>query len=110
MKAKWRVTLYQNPETLQPGRYRIEGTLFRSGALEGAWTKLAGYRSDPGRLVYRLSADGKRPSLHLLGGDEDVLFFLDQNQQPMVGNVDFSYTLNRRTHSRTKVTAGRPGR
>lgn len=42
MKVKWRVTLYQNPETRAPSTYKIEGSLHRQAAREGNWTILPG--------------------------------------------------------------------
>jgi len=32
---------------------------------------------------------------YLLKGDDNVLFVLDENKELRVGNIDFSYTLNR---------------
>jgi len=34
-------------------------------------------------------------ALLLLKADDNILFFLNQNREPMVGHADFSYTLNR---------------
>ena len=94
LKAKWRITLFRNPATLAATSYRIEGTFFRSGAVEGSWASIQ--RSQNGASVYRLTRSNG-PPLYLLKGDDNVLFFLNRDQQPMVGNVYFSYTLNRRT-------------
>jgi hypothetical protein len=99
MKAKWRVTLYQNPETLTPTKFRVEGTLFRGGALEGSWSRIGGHRHGSGGTVHRLTPAGRGPSLHLLAGDDNVLFFLNEKRQPLVGNIHFSYTLDRRAPS-----------
>lgn len=97
MKAKWRVTLYQNPETQAPTTYRVEGTLHRLGAREGSWSIIRGTKADPAAIVYRLAPAKGEETLFLLKGDDNVLFFLDQKQKPLVGHADFSYTLNRRT-------------
>jgi hypothetical protein len=35
------------------------------------------------------------PALLLLKADDNILFLLDQNREPMVGHAEFSYTLNR---------------
>lgn len=95
-KAKWRVTLYQDPDTQEPTTYKIEGTLFRPKAREGKWTIQRGNINDPKATIYQLSSITE-PALHLLKGDDNVIFFLDQNRMPMVGHCEFSYTLNRRT-------------
>jgi hypothetical protein len=95
IKAKWRVTLYQNEKTREPTRYKIEGSLFQSGAREGTWTIEQGGSGKP--RIFHLSAVGNDAELKLLEGDENVLFFLDQHGKPMVGHIDFGYTLNRRS-------------
>jgi hypothetical protein len=95
-KTKWRVTLYQNPETRQPTTYKVEGSLHRREARQGNWTITRGTQNDSESLVYRLAATESEPALLLLKGDDDVLFFLDQSLNPLVGNAQFSYTLNRR--------------
>lgn len=99
-KVKWRVTLYQNPETRMPTTYKIEGSLHRRAAREGNWT----ITHDAQRVVYQLSPSATEAALFLLKGDDNVLFFLDQKRKPMVGSCDFSYTLNRRSINGEPVT------
>ena len=96
IKAKWRVTLYHNPDTQAPTTYRVEGSLHRKGAREGKWTIQRGNETDRNAIVYCLAPTATAPALYLLKGDDNVLFFLDQKQKPLVGHADFSYTLNRR--------------
>jgi len=93
-KSKWRVTLFQDPETLAPTTYKVEGSLHRSGAREGNWTLIRGTPEDTDAIVYRLAPTGTEAALLLLKGDDNVLFFLGQNRSPLVGHRDFSYTLN----------------
>lgn len=95
-KAKWRLTLYQDPETKEPAAYRIEGTLFRAGAREGTWSLVHGTPDSPDAVIYRLEAATDDAALLLLQGDENVLFLLGQSQTLLVGNRDYSYTVNRR--------------
>jgi hypothetical protein len=99
IKAKCRVTLYQHPETLAPTTCKVEGTLHRQAGREGKWNIVRGTETDPNAIVYRLDPTKTEAGLFLLRGDENVLFFLDQNQKPLVGHSDFSYTLNRRNTS-----------
>jgi hypothetical protein len=96
-KVKWRVTLYQHAATRAPAAYKVEGGLYRTGARRGTWTIARGAHDDPNAVVYALSASGSAPELLLLKGDDNVLFFLDQERRPLVGHSEFSYTLNRRT-------------
>ena len=95
-KAKWRVTLFQDPKTAAPTTYKVEGTLFRREPREGSWSIVCGAANDPKATVYELKGKDTQPSLWLLKGDDNVLFFLNTDRQPMVGNGEFSYTLNRR--------------
>jgi hypothetical protein len=44
--------------------------------------------------MYRLNLGGKNPLL-LLKADEHILFFVDEKNKILVGNQDFSYSLNR---------------
>jgi hypothetical protein len=92
MKAKWRVTLYQDPKTRAPTSYKVEGSLHRKEVRAGTWS----VDRDNGTVVYHLSETKTEAGLFLLKGDDNVLFFLGQDRKPMVGHADFSYTLNRR--------------
>jgi len=94
-KAKWRVTLFHDPDTRRPTRYKIESGLHPGGAREGEWTIVRGMGANTS-VAYRLNAAPGEPALFLLRGDENVLFFLDQQLRPLTGHWEFSYTLNRR--------------
>ena len=94
-KVKWRLTLYQNPETSAPTTYKIEGTLHRRSAREGTWSITRGAATDPNAVVYRLGPTQTEAALLLLKADDNIMFFLNQNREPMVGHGEFSYTLNR---------------
>jgi hypothetical protein len=97
MKVKWRVTLYQNPETSTPTTYRIEGSLHRQAAREGTWSIVRGTKTDPNATIYQLSPTATEAALVLLKGDDNVLFFVNGEREPLIGHADFSYTLNRRS-------------
>jgi hypothetical protein len=96
IKAKWRVTLYQDPKSGAPTTYKVEGTLYRKAAREGKWSIERGASGDTPPVVYRLAPTETDGALYLIRGDGNVLFFLDQNRRPLVGHAEFSYTLNRR--------------
>jgi hypothetical protein len=96
MKVKWRVTLYQDPDTKAPTTYKVENSFLRDQRREGTWSV---DRSD-GAVIYHLAATKTEGDLYLRKGDDNVLFFLGQDRKPLVGHVDFSYTLNRREASR----------
>jgi hypothetical protein len=94
VRAKWRVTLYQDPRAGTPTTYKVEGSLFKQGPRQGTWTLTRGTPQDPEAVVYRLAPSETQRELLLLKGDDGVLFFLDRERRPMVGHADFSYTLN----------------
>ena len=99
LKIKWRITLFQNPETCAPTTYKIESSLHRpgkQGTREGTWTIVRGTEADPKAVLYRLAPTKTEPALLLLKGDDNVLFILDEKQKPLVGTADFSYTFNRK--------------
>jgi hypothetical protein len=95
LKVKWRVTLNQNPRTSAPTTYKVEGSLHRQHAREGTWSIARGTATDSGAVVYRLGPVDAEGALMLLKGDDNVLFFLDGQHRLLIGNADFSYTLNR---------------
>jgi hypothetical protein len=95
MKAKWELVLYRDPITLAPTTYTLKGTFYRERLREGRWTILRGAGTRPDAVVYRLDPDKPRESLSFLKADDNILFFLDKERTLMVGNGDFSYTLNR---------------
>ena len=92
-KIKWRVILNRDPSTLEPTTYQIQSTFARTHPIDGKWRIEKGIAGDAAAVVYRL--DGNKPIL-LTPGDENILFFLNTERQPLTGNADFSYTLNRK--------------
>lgn len=109
VKLKWSVSFYRDPKTLAPTTYRLRGTLYRNEIenieriREGKWRVIRGTKTDPNAIVYQLDAFGSDGPILLLKADRDVLFFLANDRTLLVGNDDFSYTLNRDT---PRVTAG----
>jgi hypothetical protein len=93
-RIKWRVTLLQNPSTHEPTRYRIEGSLHHPGR-EGAWRIVRGTATDADAVVYQLDGTATEAPMLLWRADDNVLFLLDERKQPLVGTIDFSYTLSR---------------
>jgi hypothetical protein len=88
-RLKWRLTLYQDPESQRPTTFKLEGSMFRSDRLEGPWTI-----SD--RDVVRLEGPNRTALVSLLKVDDDAVMFLDRSGSLLVGNASFSYTLERR--------------
>ncbi|HEY5838603.1 MAG TPA: hypothetical protein VIT19_06160 [Pyrinomonadaceae bacterium] len=95
IKVKWDLSLYQDPITLAPTTYKLRGTFFRERVREGKWTIVRGTKTSPNAVIYQLDPDNPQGSLFLLRADSNILFFLDRDRNHLVGNANFSYTLNR---------------
>ena len=95
IKIKWSLELYGIKGDIHSGKFKLQGITYRGqNALEGQWNILRGTAADPGAIVYELVIPGKG-NLLLQKVSDDVLFFLDEQKNLMVGNYDFSYALNR---------------
>jgi hypothetical protein len=95
-KLKWRVTLLQDPHSHEPTTYKVEGTLYGSGAREGRWRMTRGTADDPQAMIYELLPSSEHRSILLLKGNDNVLFFLDRGRRPLIGTAQNTYTLDRR--------------
>ena len=94
-KLKWDLILNNDPVNNYPTTYELRRTGHRESVIKGKWIVLKGTKTNPEAIVYQLDPDNPDESLLLLKGDENVLFFLDKNRNLLVGNSEFSYTLNR---------------
>lgn len=93
-KLKWYIVLYADHQSNQPDRYKVLGSPWRKeGGRTGNWKIIAGKN---GSTVYRLNDENGDGFLYLLKLDEHILVFTDAQGKPLVGDEDFSYTLNRR--------------
>lgn len=95
IKIKWRLTLFVDSISNEPTRYELIGITYkRENPRVGNWQIHKGTYTDPQATVYQLNESGKPPLL-FQKGDNNILFFLDKEKRLLVGNRDFSYTLNR---------------
>lgn len=93
-KLKWLLVLYGNSTKNEPATYKLLGTPYRiEGGRRGNWKITPG---KDGRIIYQLFDESGKPFIHLLKLDEGVLIFTDSKGNLLVGDLDFSYTLNRR--------------
>lgn len=93
-KLKWYFLLYTDSVTGKPAHFLMGGIGYRKESMaKGRWEIVRGEKS---RIIYRLYFDKWVRPLDLLKGDDNVLFFTDAKGRLMVGNEDFSYTLNRK--------------
>jgi hypothetical protein len=92
-KLKWYIVLYADPKVNKPDNYKVLGTAWRKeGGRTGTWKIIAGQN---GRTI-QLNDDQGNGFLYLLKLDEHILVFTDAQGKLLVGNEDFSYTLNGR--------------
>lgn len=96
-KLKWRLILNRDSVSHQPTTYVIRKIVDnRPREVEGKWKVIRGTLSHPNILVYQLDPETPDKSILLLAADENILFFLHKDTSLLVGNENFSYTLNRR--------------
>jgi len=92
-KMKWYILLYVDAITKQPTYYLTGGRGYRKATMsKGNWEIT---RGKDGKLIYKLDPEKKDSAVYLLIADDNILFFTDPEGNLLVGNEDFSYTLNR---------------
>jgi hypothetical protein len=93
-KMKWYMILYTDPATHQPSYYLKGGRGYRKETMDrGKWKATHG---KDGRTIYTLSPEKEPWSFNLVQIDDNILVFTDKEGNLLVGNEEFSYTLNRR--------------
>ncbi|GAB3428601.1 hypothetical protein [Niabella aquatica] len=95
IKIKWRLILYQDAVTHAPTTFSLEGFVYKNPPRTGKWRIVKGTRTNPSATVYQLDTEKPDEAIYLYKGDDNVLFFLDKKKNFMVGDNNFSYTLNR---------------
>ncbi|MBD0277290.1 MAG: hypothetical protein ICV81_04905 [Flavisolibacter sp.] len=100
-KMKWHIIFYTDSVSGKPSYYLKDGIGYRKGTMErGKWQIISG---KDGRIIYQVNPDNQAYSLYLLKGDDNILFFIHPDGHLLVGNEDFSYTLNRRKEEHLPV-------
>jgi len=105
MKLKWRLILYQDAATGAPAQYILEGSPYRDAPRKGKWV-FARIKNDPKALVYQLDLGEPGGVLSLLKADDNILLFLNKDGGFLLGDIYFSYTLNRITEKPIHSGAG----
>lgn len=96
-KIKWKLILNRDSITYQPTTCTIRNVVDNQPRdISGKWEIIKGTAANPDAIIYKVKVDNLADPHLLLVGDSNVLFFLDRNNKPMVGNKDFSFTMNRR--------------
>lgn len=90
-KKKWYVVLFADADG-KPTYYLEGGIGYRKMTMtKGHWEIIQ--KND--RTIYKLQVPTRPLPIHLLRADDNILFFTDQEGNLLVGDDDFSYTLNR---------------
>lgn len=97
-KIKWRLTLNRDSITYQPTTCTIRNIVDNQPRdIIGKWEIVKGTERNPNAIIYKVKVDNLSEPILLFVGDENVLFFLDKNKTPMIGNKDFSFTMNKKS-------------
>jgi hypothetical protein len=92
-KLKWYIVLYGDTKKNEATTYKVFGTPYRkAGGKTGTWKITMGRNN---RIIYQLNDDDGKGFIYLLKADEHILLFTDAGDKLLVGNEDFSFTLNR---------------
>lgn len=91
-KLKWYIIFFTDSLTGKPLYYLEGGRGYKKETMaKGSWEIIR----KNGRIVYKLDIERRMNPLYLLKADDNILFFIDAEGKLLVGNEDFSYTLNR---------------
>ena len=92
-KLKWYIIFFSDSVTGKPLHYLKGGTAYRQETMvKGKWEI---EKSANGKIIYKLDPEKQSAATHLLKADDNILLFTDPEGNLLVGNKDFSYTLNR---------------
>ena len=91
-KMKWYIIFFANP-TGGATHYLKGGRAYKRETMaKGKWEI---FRGKDGRVIYKLDPDKGNFATYLVKVDDNTLFFTDADGNLLVGNKNFSYTLNR---------------
>jgi len=90
-KLKWRISFYNDASNLYKGKCFIKTPYYSQGGKSGNWEMV----KHDGQVSFLLKDDTGKIFLYLLKAADNILLFTDANGKLLVGNEDFSYTLNR---------------
>ncbi len=97
-KIKWRLILNRDSITYRPTTCTIRNVVDNQPRdVSGKWDIIKGTETNPDAIIYKIKADNLAKPILLLVGDNNVLFFLDKMKEPMIGNKDFSFTMNKKS-------------
>ena len=93
-KLKWDIVMYPGAENSSFGEFRLYGTKWRAQEpMQGYWKIIKGKEE---RILYSFFEKNNVHLFTLLRAGDDIVYFTDDDGNPLVGNEDFSYSLNRK--------------
>jgi hypothetical protein len=93
-KLKWLFVFYADAKTNKPTTYRVLTANWRKdGGRKGSWKIVS---KEDGRIFYQLHDENGNLLISFIKLDNGVLIFTDKKENLLVGDHDFSYTLNRK--------------
>lgn len=100
-KTKVGLALYHHAQTQLPTTYLLARVDVGTGndrvTNAGTWTITHGTALDPQASVYQLDENAPQDFRSYWAIGQDILFMLDQDRKPKVGDASYSYVLNRIT-------------
>lgn len=97
-KIKFALALYRNRETKAPTTYKMARVYVGKGndrtVNEGTWIITRGTKLDPQAVVYQLDSNAPQEFRSYWAIGQDILFILDQDMNPRVGDASYGYALN----------------
>ncbi|MEW6736728.1 MAG: copper resistance protein NlpE N-terminal domain-containing protein [Acidobacteriota bacterium] len=98
-KIKFSLALYQDRETKMPTTFKLARVYVSKGndrtINEGTWVITHGTNLDPDAVVYQLDSNVPQEFRSYWAIGENILFILDQDMNPRIGDGRYSYTLNK---------------
>jgi hypothetical protein len=91
IKMKWSIVFYANATSNTPTTYLLNRSRFNAGK-KGTWKIISGKDE---RIIYELTPENGDAPTYLLKIDDNILWFTDSKGNLLVGNEDFSFSLNR---------------
>jgi hypothetical protein len=96
-KLKWKLILNRDSVTYLPTTCTIRTIVDNQPRdVIGRWTIIKGTVTNAEAIIYKIQADNFADPILLFLGDENVLFFLDKDNNPFIGNKYFSFTMNKK--------------
>ncbi|MCF1713311.1 hypothetical protein L0U88_01555 [Flavihumibacter sp. RY-1] len=92
-KIKWRLILNRDAQTGLPSTCTTRNIVDNQPRdVVGTWQLV----KSPRAVIYELKLPGLQDPILMLQADKNILYFLDEKQHLLIGNKDFSFTLNRK--------------